>query len=547
MVTADFTKKSIAFETKTKQLIDSLKGICASYGLGNDGNEFKIITQVFLYKFLNDKFAYELKNIDDNIAKADKWEKAFNELNEDDREMLSLSLGADTAILKPEHLISYLFERQNEADFAKLFDDTLRDIAITNNDIFAVKTEGGSKITLFDRVSEFITDTSKRDPFCKAIINKVADFSFEYIFTQKYDFFATIFEYLIKDYNKDSGGKYAEYYTPHAVAKIMAAIMVDDDVSNVTCYDPSAGSGTLLMNIAHAIGEDKCTIYSQDISQKSSSLLRLNLILNNLVHSISNIIQGNTILHPYHKDKTELRKFDYIVSNPPFKMDFSDFRDDLDTKDNSDRFFAGIPNVPKKAKEKMAIYSLFLQHIIYSLKKGGKAAVVVPTGFITAQTGIDKKIRQHLIENKMLGGVVSMPSNIFATTGTNVSIIFIDDSNQEDVVLIDASNLGTTVKEGKNQKTVLSQEEEQKIIDTFNKKEKIDDFSVVVSYDEIKNKNYSFSAGQYFDIKIEYIDITKEEFDAKMKIFTDNLVDMFDKSKELEDEIKKQLPGLVYG
>lgn len=546
MVTADFTKKSIAFETKTKQLIDSLKGICASYGLGNDGNEFKIITQVFLYKFLNDKFAYELKNIDDNIAKADKWEKAFNELNEDDREMLSLSLGADTAILKPEHLISYLFERQNEADFAKLFDDTLRDIAITNNDIFAVKTEGGSKITLFDRVSEFITDTSKRDPFCRAIINKVADFSFEYIFTQKYDFFATIFEYLIKDYNKDSGGKYAEYYTPHAVAKIMAAIMVDDGVSNVTCYDPSAGSGTLLMNIAHAIGEDKCTIYSQDISQKSSSLLRLNLILNNLVHSISNIIQGNTILHPYHKDKTELRKFDYIVSNPPFKMDFSDFRDDLDTKDNSDRFFAGIPKIPAKKKEGMAIYSLFLQHIIYSLKKGGKAAVVVPTGFITAQTGIDKKIRQHLIENKMLGGVVSMPSNIFATTGTNVSIIFIDDTNQEDVVLIDASNLGTTVKEGKNQKTVLSSDEEQKIIDTFNKKEKIDDFSVVVTYDEIKEKNYSFSAGQYFDIKIEYVDITKEEFDAKMKNFTDNLIDMFDKSKELEDEIKKQLSGLVY-
>jgi type I restriction enzyme M protein len=104
---------------------------------------------------------------------------------------------------------------------------------------------------------------------------------------------------LIKDYNKDNGGKYAEYYTPHAVAKIMAAILVTEPVQNVTVYDPSAGSGTLLMNIAHAIGEDRCTIYSQDISQKASSLLRLNLILNNLVHSIPNIIQGNTMLHPF--------------------------------------------------------------------------------------------------------------------------------------------------------------------------------------------------------------------------------------------------------
>jgi type I restriction enzyme M protein len=457
-----------------------------------------------------------------------------------------MQLGASTAILKSEHFISHLFERQNEPDFAKLFDDTLRDIAITNNDIFAVKTEGGAKVTLFDRISEFVTDTSKRDDFCRAIINKVTDFSFEHIFKQKYDFFATIFEYLIKDYNNDSGGKYAEYYTPHAVAKIMAAILVDEDVQNVTCYDPSAGSGTLLMSIAHAIGEDKCSIYSQDISQKSSSLLRLNLILNNLVHSIQNIIQGNTILYPYHKDGDDLKKFDYIVSNPPFKMDFSDYRDDLDTKDNKKRFFAGIPNTPKKAKDKMAIYTLFLQHIIYSLKKGGKAAVVVPTGFITAQSGIDKKIRQYLIDNKMLGGVVSMPRNIFATTGTNVSIIFIDDTNKEDVVLIDASNLGSTIKEGKNQKTVLSPQEEQKIIDTFNNKEKVDDFSVVLKYDEIKEKNYSFSAGQYFDVKIEYVDITKEEFEQKMKTFQDNLEEMFEESRELEEEIKNNLKGLKF-
>ena len=224
-------------------------------------------------------------------------------------------------------------------------------------------------------------------------------------------------------------------------------------------------------------------------------------------------------------------------------MDFSDFRDDLDTKENKDRFFAGIPKIPAKKLESMAIYSLFLQHIIYSLKPNGKAAVVVPTGFITAQSGIDKSIREYLIEKKMLGGVVSMPSNIFATTGTNVSIVFIDASNKEDVVLIDASNLGKTVKDGKNQKTILSNVEIKKIEDTFINKEKIDDFSVLVSFEEAKEKNYSFSAGQYFDVKIEYIDISKDEFDAKMKSFSDNLELMFGESKKLEDEIKKQLKG----
>lgn len=530
------------FEKKTRQLIDSLKGVCATYGLGNDGNEFKIITQVFLYKFLNDRFAFEAKRIDPNLAKSENWEQTLAALNTNDLEMLQLQMGPDTARLKPEHFISYLFGQQNKPEFAKLFDDTLRDIAMTNNDIFAVKTEGGAKVVLFDKLSEYITDESKRDNFCRAVINKLVDFNFERIFTQKYDFYATLFEYLIKDYNKDGGGKYAEYYTPHAVAKIMAAILVPEHsrekIANVSCYDPSAGSGTLLMNLAHTIGEQRCAIYSQDISQKSSSLLRLNLILNNLVHSIPNIIQGDTLLHPYHKEGKTLKKFDYIVSNPPFKMDFSDIRSQLDSKEHQQRFFAGVPNIPKKDKNGMAIYQLFLQHIIHSLKSGGKAAVVVPTGFVTAQSGIDKQIREKLVENRMLAGVVSMPSNIFATTGTNVSILFIEESNKEKVVLIDASNLGIKVKDGKNQKTQLSQDEEDRIITTFNCKMAIENFSVVVSYDQIAAKNYSLSAGQHFEASIDYVNLTQAEFNTKMRKFDDSLGKLFDDSTALEQEIR---------
>ena len=535
---------TVEFERQTKTLIDDLKSVCANYGLGNDGNEFKIITQVFLYKFMNDKFIYELKKEDKALADNDNLEESLSKMSENDYGMLMMSLNENTARLKPEYFISSLFQRQNESNFSEIFDNTLLGIAKENSEIFSVMTEGGEKIVLFENISKYVTD--KRDDFCKAIINKLINFSFENIFSEKFDFYATIFEYLIKDYNTNSGGKYAEYFTPHAVAKIMARCLVKEDVQNVTCYDPSAGSGTLLMNLAHAIGEDKCTIYSQDISQKSSNLLRLNLILNDLVHSIPNIVKGNTILEPYHKQSRELRKFDYIVSNPPFKLDFSDYRDDLDSKENNDRFFAGIPKVPAKKKESMAIYLLFLQHIMHSLKANGKAAMVVPTGFITAQSGIDKKIRQKLIEEKMLAGVVSMPSNIFATTGTNVSVVFLDRENKGDVVLIDASNLGETIKEDGNQRTALTYEEEEKIIDTFNKKEATDDFSVVVSCDDIAAKNYSLSAGQYFEVKIEYVDITKDEFDRKLKSFEDNLEGMFDESKILEKEIKLNLKNLEY-
>lgn len=535
--------QDIQFITKTKQLIDNLKSVCANYGLGNDGNEFKIITQVFLYKFLNDKFQFEAKQTEPKLVKAASFSEALAKMGEEEYLFLLASLNPNVPRLKPHQLIAHLYNRQNEGDFAKLFDDTLRQIGIENADVFSVKAFSGAKDTLFDELSQFISDQSQRDDFCRALINKLFEFSFEEMFSQKYDFFATIFEYLIKDYNTDSGGKYAEYYTPHAVARIMASILVPEPVKGVKCYDPSAGSGTLLMSLAHQIGEDRCTIYSEDISQKSSNMLRLNLILNNLTHSIPNIIKTNTIAQPYYLDQ----QFDYIVSNPPFKLDFSDFRSDLEKDAFKERFFAGIPNVPKSKKESMAIYLLFIQHIMHSLSKTGKAAIVLPTGFITAQSGIEKKIRERLIEKGWLRGVVSMPSNIFASTGTNVSVLFIDkEADSEHIVLLDASKLGETVKEGKNQRTVLTKEEEKRIVDTFNQKTAVEDLSVVVSKAQIREKNYSFSAGQYFEVKIEYVDITPEAFAEKMNGFEQRLTELFAEGNRLDAEIQKQLKGLKY-
>ncbi len=535
--------QDINFIIKTKSLIDNLKSVCANYGLGNDGNEFKIITQIFLYKFLNDKFRYAVKEENPQLAESENFSDALRQMNEDEYNFLLASLDPNIPRLKPQHLISHLFTIQNNSDFGKTFDDTLRQISIENADVFSVKSFSGAKDSLFDELTQFISDASQRDAFAKALINKLFEFSFEEMFVQKYDFFSTIFEYLIKDYNTDSGGKYAEYYTPHAVARIMAKILVPDTVKGVKCYDPSAGSGTLLMSLAHQIGEKNCTIYSEDISQKSSNMLRLNLVLNSLTHSIPNIIKTNTIAQPFYLDG----KFDYIVSNPPFKLDFSDFRNDLEKDIFKQRFFAGIPNVPKSKKESMAIYLLFIQHIMHSLSEKGQAAIVVPTGFITAQSGIEKKIRERLISNGWLRGVVSMPSNIFASTGTNVSVLFFDKrADSEHIILMDASKLGKTVKEGKNQRTVLAPEEEAKIVETFNQKEVVEDLSVVVTKEQIAEKNYSFSAGQYFEVKIEYVDITAEEFAEKMQGFESRLQSLFEEGNTLDQKIQEQLKGLKY-
>lgn len=190
----------------------------------------------------------------------------------------------------------------------------------------------------------------------------------------------------------------------------------------------------------------------------------------------------------------------------------------------------------------MAVYLCFMQHILWSLKDNGKAAVVCPTGFLTAKSGIEKEIRTKIIDKKWLKGVISMPSNIFANTGTNVSVLFIDKGNQSgDIMLIDASKLGKKVKDGKNQRTVLSDAEVKRIEDTFINQDVIDDFSVKVSYDDIKNKGCSFSAGQYFEVKIEYVDITAEEFEAKMDGYKKSLSEKFQKGHELEASILERI------
>lgn len=540
---------------KTERMIDDLKAVCGEYGLSNTGNEYKIIADSFLYKYLNDKFLYEFKRVDKNLSKTSttkEVEEEIMKLTPAEMSKYRYGLGANVAFVRKEFLVSYLFNNKNSTTpkFYELFDNALDGISNDNIDIFSVRTGSKEKIKLFSPISQYIIESNKKNDFAKAIIDKLVEFSFDEVFEEKYDFFATIFEYLIKDYNKDFG-KYAEYYTPNSIARIIAKILVPDTekVRNVSIYDPSAGSGTLLLALAHEIGEEDCTLYTQDISQKSNEFLRLNLILNNLVHSLDNVVHGNTLLNPAHlnKEDNRLAQFDYIVSNPPFKTDFSDYRDKLEDDKYSDRFFAGIPKIPNKDKDKMAIYLLFIQHILFSMKETGKAAIVVPTGFITAQTGIERKIRDYIIQNKMLKSVVSMPSNIFATTGTNVSVLFLDKNPlNQDAILVDATQLGEKVKEGKTQKTILHKSEMNKIVDTVNKRIEETDFSKIVKYDDIANNNCSFSAGQYFDIDMSFEKITKEEFIERNNMFRAELKKHMGISNELAKSILKDIEEINY-
>ncbi len=544
-------------ENKIKQIIDDLKGLTASHGLSGQASEEVVITSVFLYKFLNDKFMANLKEF------AQELEIDYKEVlknKNDEMDAFYDKYSQDVAFTYDE-TIEELINKTSRDDFYKLFDDALERISNdTKNEVFSIDTADGGRKPLFTRITENV-EASKRNNFAKNIFGIISQEKFDFgdAFKNNFDFYSAIFEYLIKDYNIASG-KYAEYFTPQAVSGIIAKILVnmspiEDKIYEI--YDPSAGSGSLVLHLANELGKgsfgDKAQVYTQDISGKSSRFLRINMLLNGLTNSLDNIIEGDTLDTPAHYNtphdsNSGIKHFDYITSNPPFKMDFSSTRDTIEQKwSDTDRFFAGIPKIPNQKKDSMAIYLCFIQHILWSLKEDGKAAIVVPTGFITAQSGIEKTIRQKIVNNHWLKGVICMPSNIFANTGTNVSVLFIDKSNENgNVMLIDASNLGKKVKDGKNQKTVLEPEEVLLIENTFINQEVKDNFSISVSYDDIKNKNYSLSAGQYFEVKIEFEELSEEEFYKRMKEYQEEINILFEQSNLLESEIKKRLGEINY-
>lgn len=500
---------ALSIQQQTKDLIDRLKSTTSVNGLGNSGNEYVVIVQIFLYKFLNDKFVYSAKKAQPELVEGGKdIYDSLKELSDDDYDFLC-SLMEDTVILKKEQLIPFVSARRNDDNFAKILDSTMEGIANENSDVFYIVNEDESRVPIIKPISDLVSGGApKKNAFCKSLIDDISAFSFESIFYAGYDFFSTIFEYLLKDYNSNGGGTYAEYYTPHSVANIMARLLVDEDKDyrSMKIYDPAAGTD-----------------------------------------SLSHVIKGNTMTHPFHKDENgNLRKFDFVVSNPPFKLDFSDYQNQLKTADPYKRFFAGVPKIPNKKKESMEIYLCFFQHVIASIKDGGRGAIVVPTGFLTAKAGIPLKIRKYLVDNKYLKGVICMPSNIFANTGTNVSVVLMDKAGVNNPVFIDASKLGDETKEGKNKKTVLKTADVDKIVSTFHEAKAVDEFSVLPSTDEIKSKNYSFSAGQYFEVKIEHVDITEDEFNQKIKEYTETLDSLFTEGKKLEANIKSVLENLKY-
>ncbi len=304
------------------------------------------------------------------------------------------------------------------------------------------------------------------------------------------DILGDAYEYLMRHFATESGKSKGQFYTPAEVSRVIAKILgirQANTTSSTTAYDPTCGSGSLLLKVADE-ARTKITLYGQEKDAATSGLARMNMILHENPEAL--IVQGNTLTNPRFKDGETLKTFDYVVANPPFSdKRWSTGLDPM--KDPYERFKPfGVP--PSKQGD----YA-YLLHIVRSLKITGKGACILPHG-VLFRGNSEADIRRSLIRRGYIKGIIGLPANLFYGTGIPACIVVIDKEdaqNRKGIFMIDAS-AGFTKDGPKNR---LRAQDIRKIVDVFNKKAEVPKYSRMVSFEEIEKNEFNLNLPRYID------------------------------------------------
>ncbi|MGM0497512.1 MAG: type I restriction-modification system subunit M, partial [Bacteroidota bacterium] len=348
------------------------------------------------------------------------------------------------------------------------------------------------------------------------------------------DVIGDAYEYMISKFASDAGKKGGEFFTPSEVSELISRLVKPKENDRV--YDPTCGSGSLLLKTAKKAKGGKVALYGQERNGQTHALCRMNMFLHKF--DDANVVWGDTLSNPLFLEDGKLMKFQVIVSNPPFSLDkwamgFSGTGDDKDFKmepslDPHRRFEWGVP---PKSKGDYA----FVQHMLYSLAEGGRMGVVLPHG-VLFRGAAEGKIRKHILELNLLDAVIGLPSNLFFGTGIPACIlVFKKNRNRKDVLFIDSSGENYYEK-GKNQ-NVLREEDIQRIVDAYDNYKDIEKFAHVASMDEIKENDYNLNIPRY-------VDTFEEEEPVDMDAVKKNITDIKKELVDVEGKMEKYLEEL---
>ena len=444
-----------------------------------EANEFKnYILGLIFYRYLSEKVENRVKDLlsEDDISYRDAW--ADEEYREGLQEELLEQLGY---FIEPEFLFSTLLESIEDGKFdIEMLQGAINDI--TESTLGADSQEDFDH--LFDDMDLASTklgrDVKSRSKLIAKVMGNIAEIDFAHE-DSEIDVLGDAYEYLISQFAANAGKKAGEFYTPQQVSKILAKIVTvgKNDLKDV--YDPTCGSGSLLLRVAKEAKVRK--FYGQELTSTTYNLARMNMLLHDVDYTNFDIKNDDTLEHPQH----EGMKFEAIVANPPYSANWS-----ADPKFLDDERFSAYGKLAPKSKADFA----FVQHMIHQLDDKGTMAVVLPHGvlFRGAAEGV---IRKYLIEERnVLDSVIGLPANIFfGTSIPTVILVFKKCRENNDILFIDASN---EFEKGKNQNN-LTDAHVEKIVDTYVKRKTIDKYSYVASMDEIKENDYNLNIPRYVD------------------------------------------------
>lgn len=484
-----------------------------------DANEYKnYLLGLVFYKYLSDKMLYRaadlLEEEPDNLWDAQKiYDEAYNDpdLKEDLQEALDYEASyyiepelTFASIVKQIENNSFQLEslaqafnniEQSDEVFENLFEDV---------DLYSRKL-GSTPQKQNETISDIILE-----------LNKVnfADYSG--------DALGDAYEYLLGQFASESGKKAGEFYTPQEVSLLMSKIAIDgrEDERGLTAYDPTMGSGSLLLQIPYLSNEEgTVSLYGQEINTSTYNLARMNMILHGVPRANHHLNNGDTLEQDWPQD--EPTNFDTVLMNPPYSAKWSADKGFLD-----DARFAPYGVLAPKSKADYA----FLLHGLYHLKTDGTMCIVLPHG-VLFRGGAEGKIRKALLENGSIDTVIGLPSSIFYNTSIPTTVIVLKKNRTtRDVLFIDASQEFEKVKT----QNKLTKENIQKILDTYRSREDVDKYSYLASFDEIEENDFNLNIPRYVDTyeEPEPIDIVQVSQDIQ------------EIDKEIE-QTKKELLGMV--
>lgn len=471
-------------KTTSQDVIKVVWKACDTFRGTMDSSKYKdyILTMLFV-KYVSDFYKEKLEELKAKFG--------------DNEDRIQKSLKREKFQLDAECTFDEIYENRNAENIGEIINKILMKIEDDNKE----KLEGIFRNIDFNSEAE-LGRTKERNAALKHLIEDFADDSLDLrpSMLNGHDVIGDAYEFLIANFASDAGKKGGEFYTPGEVSTLLAKLVAPKDGDRI--YDPTCGSGSLLIKASKEVGTNNFRLYGQERNGQTQALAKMNMFLHEINDSV--IEWGDTLRNPLHLENERLMKFDAIVSNPPFSLDkwgAEDLKDDI-----YNRFEMGLP---PKSKGDYA----FIEHMLASLNENGTAGIILPHG-VLFRAASEGKIRKQIIENNWLDAVIGLPENLFFGTGIPACIlIFKKNKIDKNIVFIDASREYDKV----TNQNIIRNEYIKKIVKCYNDRQEIDKYCHIANPDEIKDNNFNLNIPRYIDTfeEEDIVDIRNVENDIK--------------------------------